>query len=70
MGLECVRQGGEVIHALLHPRGKDPQTVVEVNEGELGETDHLGIGEFLYPDLAEGVFEGVEAVVEREEEVC
>ena len=59
MCLERVGQGREVVHALLHPCGKHPQAVVEVNQGQLGETHHLVVGEFLYADLAQGVFEGV-----------
>ena len=59
MCLERVGQSREVIHALLHPRGKHPQAVVEVNQGQLRETDHLVVGEFLYADLVQGVFEGV-----------
>ena len=68
--LECVRESREVVHALLHPVGKDPQTVVEVNQRQLRETDYLVVGEFPYANLTQSILEGVEDVVEGEEEVC
>ena len=69
MCLECVGQSREVVHALLHPGGKDPQTVVEVDQRQFRETDHLVVGEVLHANLSQSILKGGESIIEREQEV-